>query len=481
MADRQTFSQTSSSDQPVELSRSDAKQQVEAAIGCLQQRFPENVATSAELCRQHANTLTLIPNQPADAVFFPKTTADVAEAVKIAGRFKAPLIPYGAGTSLEGHLNAPSGGICIDLSRMDDVIEINADDLDCTVQAGISRDKLNAILRDTGLFFPVDPGAGEASIGGMAATRASGTCAVRYGTMREAVLNVTAVMADGEIVKTGGRARKSAAGYDLTRLLVGSEGTLGIITELTVRLFGRPETVLSGIAPFPTIEHACAATSQAMQLGLGLARIELLDELQIKAVNSHSKLALKPLPTLFVEIHGTPDAAREQVQSFAEIASEHGVDHFDWAADEAARRKLWQARHDAFWAVKTAWPGRQPIVTDVCVPVSRLAEAVASAKAHIDALGLIAPIVGHVGDGNFHCIVMIDPGDDDECAKLKDFTTMLADTAIALDGTCTGEHGIGQGKIGLLEREAGAGLGVMRAIKLALDPHNILNPGKIFS
>ncbi|MEO1543000.1 MAG: FAD-linked oxidase C-terminal domain-containing protein [Pseudomonadota bacterium] len=453
---------------------------VEAAIACLKQRFTEQIATGEELRRQHANTLTLVENQPADAVFFAETTADVAQAVQTASDFKVPIIPYGAGTSLEGHLNAPSGGICIDLSRMDQVIAINAQDLDCTVQAGISRDKLNATLRDTGLFFPVDPGAGEASIGGMAATRASGTCAVRYGTMREAVLNATAVLADGTVIKTGGRARKSAAGYDLTRLLVGSEGTLGIMTELTVRLFGRPETILSAVAPFDTIEGACLATSEAMQLGLGLARIELLDPLQLKAVNAHSKLSLEEVPTLFVEVHGTPDAAREQITYFSQIAKDHGARTFDWAEDEQERNRLWKARHDAFWAVKSAWPGRQAIVTDVCVPISRLAEAVVATQADIEALGLIAPIVGHVGDGNFHCIVMIDPQDTKAAETLSRFSRALAERAIAMEGTCTGEHGIGQGKLKLLEHELGAGLDMMRTIKRALDPHNTLNPGKIF-
>ncbi|MEO1207119.1 MAG: FAD-linked oxidase C-terminal domain-containing protein [Pseudomonadota bacterium] len=455
-------------------------EQISAAIACLKQRFPEQTHTSEALRRQHANTLTLINNQPADAVFFAHTTEDVVHAVKTAQDFKVPIIPYGAGTSLEGHLNAPRGGICIDMSRMDEVIAINAEDLDCTVQAGISRDKLNATLRDTGLFFPVDPGAGEASIGGMAATRASGTCAVRYGTMREAVLNVTAVMADGSVVKTGGRARKSAAGYDLTRLLVGSEGTLGLITELTVRLFGRPETILSAVATFETVESACQTTIEAMQLGLGLARIELLDALQIKAVNAHANLGLDEMPTLFLEVHGTPDSAQEQIRYVSEIAKEHGAHAFDWALDEPERNRLWKARHEAFWAVKSTWPGREAVVTDVCVPISRLAEAVQAAQDDIARLGLIAPIVGHVGDGNFHCIVMIDTSDAAEVARLSELTTALAERAVAMEGTCTGEHGIGQGKAAFLQHELGSGLELMRAIKHALDPDNILNPGKIF-
>lgn len=450
-----------------------------AALDCLRQRFDDRLSTSAELCRQHANTLTLLDNEPPDAVVFAECNEDVVEIVGIARRFCIPIVPYGAGTSLEGHLNAPSGGICLDLSRMDQILDVNAQDLDCSIQAGISRDRLNESLRETGLFFSVDPGAGTASLGGMAATRASGTCAVRYGTMRDNVINVTAVMADGSIVKTGGRARKSAAGYDLTRLLVGSEGTLGIITELTVRLHGRPETVLAAVAPFESLEGACAATIEAIQLGLGLARIELLDALQIKAVNAHSGLSLDESPTLFVEVHGTPAAAREQVERFGDIAHDNGARTFQWASEEAEQKKLWQARHDAFWAVKTRWPGRDVVVTDVCVPISRLAECITATNADIQALGLIAPIVGHVGDGNFHCIVLVDKADANAHKALQAFTDRLADRAIMMDGTCTGEHGVGQGKMSLLENEFGEGLAVMRKLKQALDPQDILNPGKI--
>jgi len=452
-----------------------------AAIALLQTRFGSRLATGNALREQHGHTLTLIANQPPSAVLFATGTEEVSEAVRIAADHRMPVIPFGAGTSLEGHLNAPLGGLSIDLSAMNDVLQVNTDDLDCVVQAGISQDALNTYLRDTGLFFPVDPGAGEATLGGMAATRASGTCAVRYGTMRECVLNVTAVMADGRVIKTGGRARKSAAGYDLTRLLVGSEGTLGIITELTVKLFGRPESVVAAVAPFASLEGACRATTAAMQLGLGLARIELLDALQIEAVNAHSKLSLQETPTLFLEFHGTLEATREQVGMFEELAQAEGATAFSWASDEDERRKLWQARHNAFWAVKSHWPGRDVIVTDVCVPISRLAECVNETEADLRHSGLVAPIVGHVGDGNFHCIAVVNRDDAAQRAALSGFIERLAERAIAMDGTCTGEHGIGQGKMALLEAEAGEGVAVMRAIKAALDPLGILNPGKIIA
>lgn len=450
------------------------------ALAAIDQRFAGRYSTGADLRRQHANTLTFGDNEPPDVVVFAECNEDVVELVSIARSFSIPIVPFGAGTSLEGHLNAPSGGISLDLSRMDQILAVNEADLDCSVQAGISRRRLNESLRDTGLYFSVDPGAGEATLGGMAATRASGTSAVRYGTMRDNVLNVTAVMADGSIVKTGGRARKSAAGYDLTRLLVGSEGTLGIITELTVKLNGRPETMLAAVAPFKSIAGACDATMTAIQLGLGVARIELLDAVQIAAVNMHSRLALDEAPTLFLEFHGTPAAAREQVEIFGGIARENGAIRFDWAESEDDRRRLWQARHDALWAVKTRWPGREVVVTDVCVPISRLAECVAETEADIAAAGLVAPIVGHVGDGNFHCIVLVDREDPAARRRLEAFTDRLAARAIAMDGTCTGEHGVGQGKMRFLENELGEGIEVMRRIKKALDPDDILNPGKMF-
>ena len=452
---------------------------IATAIGILKQRFGDRVQTGQAIREQHGHTLTWIANQPPDAVVWPESTEEVAEIVRIAATHRVPIIPFGAGTSLEGHVNAPKGGISLDFQNMAQVLAVNEQDLDCVVQPGISRKAINEHLRDTGLFFPIDPGAEEATLGGMAATRASGTNAVLYGTMRENVLNLTAVMADGSIVRTGGRARKSSAGYDLTRLLVGSEGTLGIITELTVRLYGIPETILAAVCPFKTLEGACSTVIQAIQLGLGLARIELLDEMQIYAVNQHSKTSFEESPTLFLEFHGTPVSARDQVEQFKAIAEEEGAIRFDWAEREEDRRQLWKARHDVYWAVRSTWPAKDTLATDVCVPISRLAECVLETKKDIEEHGLIAPIIGHVGDGNFHTSPVFDPNVPGERDKIAAFISRLADRAIAMEGTCTGEHGVGQGKVKYLEAEHGAGVAVMRQIKAALDPLDILNPGKI--
>lgn len=454
-------------------------ERVTAAIGILRQRFGERVQTGEAIRRQHGHTLTWITNQPPDVVVWPESTSEVSEIVALAARYRVPIIPFGAGTSLEGQVNAPRGGICIDFQRMNRVLEVNDRDLDCVVEAGVSRKQLNDYLRDKGLFFPVDPGAEEATIGGMASTRASGTNAVRYGTMRENVLFVTAVLADGRIVKTATRARKSAAGYDLTRLLVGAEGTLGVITEVGLRLYGIPEVMLSAVCTFESIEGACNATIQAIQMGLGIARIELLDEMQVYAVNKHAKLSLEEVPTLFLEFHGTPASAPDQVAHFEAIAREEGAKKFDWAEREEDRRRLWKARHDAYWSVKGGWPGREALATDVCVPISRLAECVLETQADIKRCGLIAPIVGHVGDGNFHAQPMVDLNDPAEVETVKGFLERLVARAQAMGGTCTGEHGVGQGKMKYLEREHGAGLSVMRQIKAALDPLDIMNPGKI--
>jgi len=454
-------------------------EQWEAAVGACREHFGERFQTAAGICRQHANTLTWIASEPPQAVLFATSTDDVRRAVTIAAEYRVPVIAFGAGTSLEGHVNAPAGGISIDLSRMNQVLEVNEQDLDCVVEAGVTRGQLNRHLRDTGLFFPVDPGAEEATLGGMAATRASGTCAVRYGTMRENVLNLTAVMADGSVIKTAQRARKSSAGYDLTHLLVGSEGTLGIITELTLRLYGQPESVRAAVAPFTTLKGACDATMEAIQLGLGLARIELLDALQIRAINQHARLGLQETPTLFLEFHGSEMATAEQVSIFEEIARSNGATAFEAAAHEDDRRRLWRARHEALWACRAAWPGKLTLITDVCVPISRLAECVAETEADIEANSLIAPIVGHVGDGNFHVLAMFDPDEPDALARVKRFADRLARRAIAMGGTCTGEHGVGQGKMDLIEAEHGAAIAAMQAVKRALDPLMILNPGKI--
>lgn len=446
----------------------------------LRERFGERAKTGTDVCRQHANTLTWIRNAPPDVVVWPENTDEVAEIVRRAAATETPVIAFGAGTSLEGHVNAPRGGISLDQSRMNRVLSVNTGDLDVTVEAGVSRGVLARHLRDTGLFFPVDPGAEEATLGGMAATRASGTTTVRYGAMRENVLSVVAVMADGSIVRTGRRARKTSAGYDLTRLLVGSEGTLGIMTELTLRLYGVPETILAAVCPFETVAQAAAATMEAVAAGLGLARIELLDATAMRIVEAYAQLQLSPTPTLFVEVHGTPEGAREQVCRFEEIAREAGARDFKWAEEESARRQLWKARHDAYWAVRNAFPGKDVLATDVCVPISRLAECIAETEADARRAGLVAPIVGHVGDGNFHATPVITPGDEREREALKGFLGRLAERAIAMDGTCTGEHGIGEGKIAYLAAEMGSGVAVMKAIKAALDPKGILNPGKIF-
>lgn len=437
--------------------------------------------TSEALRRQHAHTLTWLANQPPDAVVFIENTQDVVDVVQIAREYRAPIIPFGAGTSLEGHINAPEGGISLDFAGMNKILQVNERDLDCVVEPGVSRRQLNEYLRDRGLFFPVDPGAEEATIGGMAATRASGTNAVKYGTMRENVLNCTAVLADGSVIKTGQRARKSSAGYDLTRLLVGSEGTLGIFTELTVRLYGIPERILAAVCPFRTLEGACNAVIQSIQLGLGVARMELLDETQIYAVNVHSKLGLEESPTLFLEFHGTEVSARDQVEMFRQLAEAEGAIRFDWAEKEEDRRRLWKARHDVYWAVKSTWPGKDVLATDVCVPISNLAQCVLETRKDIDEHGLIAPIVGHVGDGNFHTSPVFDMADPSQLKTMEGFLQRLAERAIRYEGTCTGEHGIGQGKMKYLVKELGNGLEPMRAIKSALDPNNILNPGKIFT
>jgi D-lactate dehydrogenase (cytochrome) len=449
------------------------------AIDILRQRFGERLQTGEAIRRQHAHTLTWIPNQPPDAVIWVESTREVADVVAVASAHRVPIIPFGAGTSLEGHTNAPEGGLSLDFTRMDKVLAVNERDLDCVVEAGVSRKALNDYVKDKGLFFPVDPGADYATIGGMAATRASGTTAVRYGTMRENVLNVTAVMADGSIVKTAQRARKSSAGYDLTRLLVGSEGTLGVMTELTVRLYGVPESVLAAVCPFETLEGACNSVIQAIQLGLGLARMELLDALQVKAVNAHAKLTLEERPTLFLEFHGSPVTTRDQVTTFEEIARSEGATRFDWAEREEDRRQLWKARHDAYWAARGLRPGAEPIATDVCVPISELAACVLETQADISRLGLVAPIVGHVGDGNFHTQPLVDRSNAREMAAVDEFLDRLAERAIRMGGTCTGEHGVGQGKQKYLRAELGQGVEVMRQIKRALDPQGILNPGKI--
>ena len=445
----------------------------------LAETFGERVVASPAIREQHGHTLTWVKNQPPDLVIYPRSTAEVSAIVKLCAAHDVPVVPFGTGTSLEGHVNAPSGGVSIDMSLMKRILAVHEEDLDCVVEAGVTRKELNEHLRDKGLFFPIDPGA-DASIGGMTATRASGTNAVRYGTMKDAVLCLTVVMPDGEIVKTASRARKSSAGYDLTRLLVGSEGTLGVITEITLKLHGIPEAISAGICPFPSVKAACDAVIMTIQTGIPVARIELLDEVQVRAVNLHSKLTLPESPLLLLEFHGSAASVQEQAERFGEIAAEFSGGPFDWATRAEDRSKLWQARHDAYWAARGLRPGTELVATDVCVPISRLAECVDETKRDIEAAGLIAPIVGHVGDGNFHVQPLVNMDDPTEVAACEAFVDRLVKRALALEGTCTGEHGVGQKKMKYLELEHGrAALDLMRSLKRALDPHNIMNPGKI--
>ena len=452
-----------------------------AVIDRLRAAFGERMSTAESIRLQHGDDLTWHKAEPPDAVIFAQTTEDVAKIIRLCREYKAPVIAYGTGTSLEGHINAPFGGICIDLSGMNRIIEVNQADLDVRVEAGVTRKQLNQHLRDTGLFFPIDPGA-DASLGGMAATRASGTNAVRYGTMRDNILGLTAVMPDGEILRLKGRARKSSAGYDLAALLIGSEGTLGIITEITLRLHGIPETIAGGVCPFPSVRAACDAAIMAIQVGLPVARIELVDEVQIKASNAHSKLNLPESATLFVEFHGTETGVKEQSEMFSAIASEFGGGPFEWATAAEDRNRLWTARHDALWAAKELRPGKQMIVTDVCVPISRLADCVEETRNDLKGSGLTAPIVGHVGDGNFHLFLLVDTEDRAEMEKAEALLHRLVERALAMDGTCTGEHGIGKGKMKYLESEHGVeAVRLMQAIKRAVDPDNIMNPGKVIA
>jgi D-lactate dehydrogenase (cytochrome) len=450
-----------------------------AGIAALNAAFGNRVVTSQAVREQHGNTLTWIANQPPDAVVFPQSSQDVQQVVRICAEHGMPVIPFGVGSSLEGHVNAPQGGVSIDFRDMNKVLSVHAEDLDCVVQPGITRKALNEYLRDRGVFFPIDPGA-DASLGGMAATRCSGTNAVRYGTMKDNVLALKVVMPDGEIMTTARRAKKTSAGYDLTRLMVGSEGTLGVITELTLKLHGIPEAISGGVCPFPSVEACCNTAIQTIQTGIPVARIELLDALQVRAVNMHSKLGLKETPMLFVEFHGTEASVAEQSQRFGEIAAEFGGGPFDWTTRQEERTRLWDARHHAAMSNFALRPGAQMIPTDVCVPLSRLAECVTQTQADIAQSRLMAPIVGHIGDGNFHLTLLIDMNDADEVARAKALNERLVERALAMDGTCTGEHGVGQGKMKYLKAEYGPqALSAMAAIKRALDPQNIMNPGKI--
>ena len=450
-----------------------------ALKGELQGQFGNRYSDNTSVREQHGHTLTWTGNQPSDAVVFAQSTEEVSQIVRLCARYKAPVIPFGTGTSLEGHVNAPFGGVCIDLSMMKRVVAVHPEDLDCVVEPGITRKELNDYLRDTGLFFPIDPGA-DASIGGMVSTRASGTNAVRYGTMKDNVIALTVVMANGDIVRTARRARKSSAGYDLTRLIIGAEGTLGVVTEITLKLHGIPEAISAGVCPFPDIDACCNAAIATIQSGIPVARMELMDKIGVQAVNMHSKLGLPETPMLLMEFHGSDASVKEQAERFGEIAEDLGGGPFTWATQAEERTKLWQARHDAYWACFTLRPGTKAIATDICVPISRLADCVNETHKDIADSRLVSPIIGHVGDGNFHCNLLVDINDGDEMQRAEGFLERLVQRGLAMEGTCTGEHGVGQAKMKYMgEEHSAATLGVMRTIKQALDPDNIMNPGKL--
>ncbi|MEE8276900.1 MAG: FAD-linked oxidase C-terminal domain-containing protein [Alphaproteobacteria bacterium] len=450
-----------------------------AAIEELTALLGERLTTSKSVREHHGRGEDYFLPAPPDAVAFACSTQEVAEIVKICGRHRTPIIPYGTGTSVEGHVTAPYGGVSLDLGRMNEILAVNPEDLDCRVQAGVTRKQINAHIRDQGLFFPIDPGA-DASLGGMAATRASGTNAVRYGTMRDNVLGLTVVLADGRVVRTGGRARKSAAGYDLTGLIVGSEGTLGIITEVQLRLRGIPEVITSAVCQYPSLADAVNTVILTIQSGVPVARIEILNDDQMKACIAYSKLeGYEAKPTLFFEFHGTEAGAREQADVVRAISDDFGGSAFQWAERPEDRSKLWQARHDAYYACLAKAPGKRAIATDVCVPISRLAECLTSAAEFAVEAGFAAYIVGHAGDGNFHTILLVDPEDEADMGRAHEYNERVVARALALGGTCTGEHGIGIGKLDFLVAEHGEAVAVMRQLKSALDPQNIMNPGKV--
>jgi D-lactate dehydrogenase (cytochrome) len=449
----------------------------ESAIDRIRALIGDRLSTAESVRGHHGTDASWHPPAPPEAVAYAHSTEEVSAIVKICHATGTPIIPFGVGSSMEGHISALEGGVCIDLSEMNKVLAIHAADLDATVQPGVTRKQLNQDLRDTGLFFPIDPGA-DASIGGMTATRASGTNAVRYGTMRENVLALTVVLPDGQIIHTGSRARKSSAGYDLTRLFVGSEGTLGIFTEITVRLYGIPEAMSSAACSFATVDGAVDSVITTIQSGIPVARIELLDELQMQAINAYSKLDYPVAPTLLLEFHGTEAGVAEQAQMVQAIAAENGGTDFRWTSVAEERTKLWQARHDALWAILALQPGKQAFPTDVCVPISRLAECIKETRADLATSHLLAPMVGHVGDGNFHVVLLIDRNDPADIAEAERINDRLVNRAIAMGGTCTGEHGVGSYKMKFLEREHGEAVQLMRLLKRAIDPLNIMNPGK---
>lgn len=444
-----------------------------------QEVFGDRMTDAVAVRQAHGLSEAYHAPHPPDLVVFPQSAAEAQQLVQLCARFKIPMIPFGAGTSLEGNASAPHGGVCVDMTRMNQVIEINADDMDCRVQPGITRKTLNAHLKDSGLFFPIDPGA-DASIGGMASTRASGTMAVRYGTMRENVIGLEVVMPNGRLIRTSRRARKSSAGYDLTKLMVGAEGTLGLITEVTLRLYPLPEAVSAATCPFTCLSDAVRCVIEIMQMGLSVARIEFLDAVMIRGVNQYAGMSHAEAPTLFLEFHGTEQGVQEQAQRAQEIAFGHGGEKFQWATRPEDRARLWSARDNTLYAGLGLRPGAKAIITDVCVPISQLAECLIETQKDIESSQLIVPIVGHVGDGNFHLLILVDPDNTDEVSRARHLHDTMVERALRLEGTCTGEHGVGTGKIDFLEQELGQAVDVMRCVKAAIDPDNIMNPGKIF-
>lgn len=451
---------------------------VASALDALSSVLGEGLSRSKSDLEIHGRSETHFPLTPPDAVAYPENTAQVQALVQICAEHDCPVVGWGAGTSLEGHALAVRGGVVVDFSRMNRVLAVRPTDMDVTVQPGVTREALNEELRATGLFFPVDPGA-NASIGGMAMTRASGTTAVRYGTMRDNVMGLEVVLADGQVIRTGTRARKSSAGYDLTGLFVGSEGTLGLVTELTLRLRGIPEATSAGICAFPDMHSAVAAVTETIQMGIPMARIEFADAATARAFNAYAGSEMADAPHLMVEFHGSDDSVAQDAARFAEIVEDHGGSEFRWSTREEERRALWAMRHNGYYAVLAMQPGARALVTDICVPISRLAEAVEETQDDISASGLAGPILGHVGDGNFHAILLVDPDRPADLETAKALAHRMSDRALRLGGTTTGEHGVGMGKLGLMEAEHGAAWDVMGTIKQALDPQNIMNPGKM--
>ena len=452
---------------------------IKLCVKKLKEEFGQQFSNAQSILKQHTHTMTIHESELPDGVVFVETKNDVQKVVNICKEYKCPIIPFGVGSSFEGHLNAPYGGISIDMNNMNKILKVYQDDLLVVVQPGVTREQLNTYLRDTGLFFPIDPGA-NASIGGMTATRASGTNAVRYGTMKDNVIALEVVTPDGQIIKTANKARKSSAGYDLTRLMVGSEGTLGITTEITLKLYGIPEVIAGGRVSFPTVKDATDAVIMTIQAGIPVARIEFMDTAQVKAVNNYSKTNLPEAPLLLVEFHGSQSSVDEQSELFGEISSDFGGKDFEWTSNNEDRNKLWKARHDAYWSCRAVRPEAELYSTDVCVPISKLSDCITETIEDMEQNELIGPIVSHAGDGNFHVALLIDKNSKTELDKLDNFLLRISERAIRMDGTCTGEHGVGQGKRKYMLKELGNAVNVMKSVKEAFDPHKIMNPGKLF-